>query len=47
MIQPLGLCVVHMFNHLVRYHGQVSQRLSAAGSETAESDLVFVSSRAW
>ncbi len=40
--QPLGLCVVHMFNHQIHHRGQISQMLSAAGMTTPVSDLVFM-----
>jgi uncharacterized damage-inducible protein DinB len=40
--QPLGLCVLHMFNHQIHHRGQISQMLSAAGLATPVSDLVFM-----
>ena len=40
--QPLGLCVVHMFNHQTHHRGQISQMFSAAGLEPPVSDLVFM-----
>lgn len=40
--QPLGLCVVYMFNHQIHHRGQISQMLSAADIAPPVSDLVFM-----
>ncbi len=41
--KPLGLCVVHFFNHQTHHRGQVHAMLTATGSKAPVSDLVFMS----
>lgn len=42
LTRPMGLCVVHMFNHQTHHRGQISQMLSAAGIPPPVSDLIFM-----
>lgn len=42
VVQPLGLCVTHMFNHQTHHRGQISQMLNEAGIAPPVSDLVFM-----
>lgn len=42
MRQPMGLCVVHMFNHQTHHRGQIHQMLSAAGKTPPVSDIIFM-----
>lgn len=40
--QPLGLCVIHMFNHQTHHRGQIHAMMTAAGWQAPVSDLVFM-----
>lgn len=42
MTRPLGLCVVHFFNHQTHHRGQVHAMLTAAGQTAPVSDLAFM-----
>ncbi|WP_116131735.1 DinB family protein [Tropicimonas sp. IMCC34043] len=42
---PIGLCVVHMFNHQTHHRGQIHAMMSAAGAVTGLTDLVFMPER--
>lgn len=37
--KPLGLCVVHFFNHQTHHRGQVHAMLTAAGARPEDTDL--------
>jgi len=40
--KPMGLCVVHMFNHQTHHRGQLHALATAAGASGWTSDLVFM-----
>jgi uncharacterized damage-inducible protein DinB len=40
--KPLGMCVVHFFNHQTHHRGQVHAMLTASGLQAPVSDLVFM-----
>lgn len=40
--RPLGLCIVHMFNHQIHHRGQIHTMLTQAGVTAPVSDLVFM-----
>ncbi|WP_136441305.1 DinB family protein [Pacificoceanicola onchidii] len=40
--KPLGLCIMHMFNHQTHHRGQIHAMLTAAGSDAPVSDIVFM-----
>ncbi|WP_425045528.1 DinB family protein [Primorskyibacter sp. S87] len=40
--KPLGLLVVHMFNHQTHHRGQIHQMLTETGSDAPVSDLFFL-----
>ncbi|PRY24858.1 putative damage-inducible protein DinB [Aliiruegeria haliotis] len=42
IVKPIATCVTHMFNHQTHHRGQVHAMLTAAGAETAATDLVFM-----
>jgi len=39
---PVGLCAAHLFNHQTHHRGQVHAMLTAAGAETAPTDLFLM-----
>ncbi|WP_328591477.1 DinB family protein [Marimonas lutisalis] len=41
--KPMGLCVVHMFNHQTHHRGQVHAMVTAAGGKGWVTDLPFMS----
>lgn len=42
LTRPLGLLIVHMFNHQTHHRGQVHAMLTAAGARPADTDLPFM-----
>ncbi len=42
LTRPLGLLIVHMFNHQTHHRGQVHAMLTAAGAKPADTDLPFM-----
>ncbi len=40
--KPLGMLVVHMFNHQTHHRGQIHKMLTEAGAEAPVSDLFFM-----
>lgn len=42
LVQPLGLCVTHFFNHQTHHRGQVHSMMTAAGLKAPVSDLGFM-----
>lgn len=40
--RPLGLCVVHFFNHQTHHRGQVHAMLTAAGARPGDTDLFIM-----
>jgi uncharacterized damage-inducible protein DinB len=40
--KPLGVLVVHFFNHQTHHRGQVHAMLTAAGEQTGDTDLMLI-----
>lgn len=40
--KPIGLCIVHMFNHQTHHRGQIHAMLTAAGVKTEDTDLFIM-----
>ena len=40
--RPLGICVMHMFNHQTHHRGQIHAMLTAAGGRPADTDLFMM-----
>jgi len=40
--KPIGLCIVHMFNHQTHHRGQIHAMLTAAGAKTEDTDLFIM-----
>jgi len=42
MAKPMGLCVVHMFNHQTHHRGQIHAMLTGLGRDPGDTDLVLM-----
>lgn len=42
MSKPMGLCVVHMFNHQTHHRGQIHAMLTGLGRDPGDTDLVLM-----
>lgn len=42
MVTPVGLCVMHLFNHQTHHRGQIHAMLTAAGVKPDDTDLPFM-----
>ncbi len=42
MTQPMGLCVLQLFNHQTHHRGQIHAMLTAAGARPGPTDVVFM-----
>lgn len=42
LTRPIGMLIVHMFNHQTHHRGQIHAMLTAAGARTQDSDLFLM-----